>query len=169
LTAPFISPSIAFPDSKWKISHWSWYKNQIKNGRFKEEFSAEEKKNLKLNKLSSKFKDPEVQQKEENMVKKVGDNLLNHVRMMIKEIAKDDEDYEFKLNRWVYARLMIDERKKKTPIKQQLWSMGMTACQDCNKEFPSLKGVEIHRKDTSRAYSLENCELLCRPCHQKKP
>ena len=158
----------AFPDSKWKATHWTWYKSQIKNGRFTDEFSAEEKKNLKLKRLSPKLKTPEVEQEEENEVKRVGDNILNHIRTMIREITRDDDDYEFKLNRWIHARLNADERRKKTPIKQELWSMGMTSCQDCNKEFASLKGVEIHRKDSARAYSLENCELLCRVCHMKK-
>ena len=158
----------AFPDSKWKATHWSWYKHQIKNGRFKDDFSAEEKKNLKLNRASPNLKTPEVEQKEEDAVKRVGDSILNHVRMMIREVTKDDDDYQFRLNRWIYARLMGDERRKKSPIKQQLWSMGITSCQDCNQEFTSLKGVEIHRKDSSRAYSLQNCELLCRGCHMKK-
>ena len=105
-----------FPQSKWKTTHWSWYKNQIKNGRFKDEFSAEEKKNLKLNKAVRTPLDIKPNEEiEENHVKRIGDNILNHVRMMIREIAKDDEDFEFKLNRWIYARLMSDERKKKAP------------------------------------------------------
>ena len=35
-----------FPDSKWKVSHWRWYKSQISKGRFKDEFSAAEKRTL---------------------------------------------------------------------------------------------------------------------------
>lgn len=158
----------AFPQSKWKPSHWAWYKSQIKIGKFKDEFSAEEKKNLKLKKTGNISISVEQNKEEENHVKRIGDNILNHARMMIREIAKDDEDFEFKLNRWIYARLMSDERRKKAPIKQELWEMGMTSCQDCDKEFKSIKGVEIHRKDTAKAYSIENCELLCKPCHQKK-
>jgi len=158
-----------FPQSKWKTTHWAWYKNQIKNGRFKDEFSAEEKKNLKLNKaVRTPLNIKPNEEIEENHVKRIGDNILNHTRMMIREIAKDDEDFEFKLNRWIYARLMLDERKKKTPIKKELWDMGMTSCQECDKDFKTIKGVEIHRKDSSRAYSIDNCELLCKPCHQKK-
>lgn len=155
-----------FPKSKWKTTHWAWYKSQIKSGRFKDDFSAEEKKNLKLNKTLSSTKSPQDEKVEENKTKKIGDSILNHIRMMIREIAKDDEDFEFKLNRWIYARLMSDEKKKKSPIKKELWEMGMTSCQGCDKEFKTIKGVEIHRKDTSKAYSIENCELVCRPCHQ---
>ena len=101
-------------------------------------------------------------------VKRVGDALLNHVRFMIKETAKDDADLRFKLNRWVYARLMQDEIREKRPIKQKLWEMGMQSCQSCGKKFQTIKGVEIHRIDGKTGYSVENCELLCRSCHQKK-
>ncbi len=58
-----------FPESKWKASHWAWYRNQIKSGRFKDEFSAEVKKNLKLNKSTPIVKSPEVVKAEENHVK----------------------------------------------------------------------------------------------------
>ena len=159
-----------FPQSKWKATHWSWYKSQIKTGEFKDDFSAEEKKNLKLNKAEKillNLLPPDKQ--EENHVKRIGDNILNHIRMMIREISKDNEDFEFKLNRWVYARLQQDEIKKKRPIKQELWDFGTQSCRGCDKAFQTLKGVEIHRKDASKAYSINNCELLCRPCHQKQP
>ena len=153
-----------FPESKWKESHWVWYKNQIRGGKFKDEFSNEEKKNLKLNRglmiKSGVYA--------ENEVKRIGDSILNQVRDMIREVVKGDENFEFKLNRWIYARLMADERKKKTPIKLELWSMGISSCQDCNKEFNTIKGIEIHRIDSSKAYSIDNCQLLCRSCHQKK-
>ena len=161
-----------FPNSKWKTTHWSWYKNQIRTGRFKNNFSDEEKKNLQL-KMTGKTSTiilpvKKGEKQEENHVKRIGDNILNHTRMMIREITKDDEDFEFKLNRWIYSRLQQDEIAKKRPIKQELWDLGMRSCQDCDKEFPTIKGVEIHRKDGTKAYSIDNCELLCRPCHQKR-
>ena len=151
-----------FPDSKWKKTHWAWFKTQINKGKYKDEFSSHEKKNLKLS-----IQEPENPENE-NKVKEIGDSLLNHVRMVVREISKDDEDFEFKLNRWVYQRLMQDERAKKKPIKKELWELGMNSCQGCNKKFKSLKGVEIHRIDSSKAYSIDNCELLCKPCHQEK-
>jgi len=35
-----------FPDSAWKMSHWSWYRSQCTRGRFADKFSAVEKANL---------------------------------------------------------------------------------------------------------------------------
>ena len=97
-----------FPKSKWKTTHWAWYKSQIKSGRFKGDFSAEEKKNLKLNKTPSSIKSPQEEKQEENHVKRIGDNILNHTRMMIREIAKDDEDFDFKLNRVSTGKVPTD-------------------------------------------------------------
>ena len=157
-----------FPKSKWKPSHWAWYCSQIKNGKFKSQFSKEEKKNLNIGvpvkpiKLNLSKATP----KEENHVKRIGDAILNHVRFMINETAKEDTDLRFKLNRWVYTRLQQEEIRKKRPIKQKLWDSGIHSCQSCGKEFKTIKGVEIHRKDLSTGYSVTNCELLCRSCHQ---
>jgi len=97
----------------------------------------------------------------------VGDALLSHIRFVIALAAGDDLDKRFKLNRWVFSRLLQDEIRTKRPIKRQFWDDDMRACQACGQAFESLKGVELHRKDPSRAYSADNCELLCRECHQE--
>lgn len=103
-----------------------------------------------------------------NDIKKTGDVILAHVRSAIREAAKGDADFEFKLNRWVFARLQKDGRKQSRPIKQKLWDSGIRQCQACGEKFSRIKGVEIHRKDSSLGYSVENCELMHRRCHQKK-
>jgi len=164
-----------FPKSKWQKSHWAWYRTQIKTGRFKHLFSEEERTNLaksaKQRKEGRKAKlnlGKAEPVEEENDIKRIGDALLNHVRFIIKETAKDDADLRFKLNRWVYARLMQGEIREKRPIKQKLWDTGMKSCQSCGRKFKTLKGVEIHRIDSKIGYSVENCDLLCRPCHQTK-
>jgi hypothetical protein len=148
-----------FPKSKWNKTHWSWYRTQIKNGQFKNKFSEEERTNLSLGKKNGQPKD--------NKVKRVGDAILRHIRFMIGEVAGDDISLRFKLNRWIFARLQQEEIKAKRPVKQKLWDSGMTSCRLCGKKFNTLKDVEIHRNDSARGYSVENCILLCRPCHQK--
>jgi len=148
-----------FPQSKWKKTHWAWYKTHIKNGRYRDLFSEEERANLGLGKQKKQAGD--------NEVKRIGDAILKHVRFVIGEVAGDDINLRFKLNRWVFARLQQEEVKAKRPIKQKLWDLGMKSCQSCGKEFKTLKGVEIHRKDSTMVYSVENCILLCRTCHQK--
>lgn len=170
-----------FPDSAWKRTHWAWYRYQILRGRFRDQFTDEERRNLEANKRSDGRasnksssrrpsrpvgtrrgpapRDPEV--------KEVGDIVLGVARDAIAEAARADEEFYFKINRWVYSRLLQDEIRVKRPIKRQLWDGGMKNCQACGETFKSLKGVEIHRKDGSLGYSAENCELLCRDCHQE--
>jgi hypothetical protein len=40
-----------FPKSKWKKTHWSWYRSQITSdcGRYRNSFSSEERRNLQTN------------------------------------------------------------------------------------------------------------------------
>jgi len=37
-----------FPDSAWKPSHWSWYRNQIVRGKYRDQFSEEERRNVAM-------------------------------------------------------------------------------------------------------------------------
>ena len=171
-----------FPDSKWKKTHWTFYSYQIRLGRFRSLFSDEERRNLGGKRTAApapvapaaappppaeaapgvrgpKPRDPEV--------KRIGDPILNHVRFDIGLAAGDNDDLRFKLNRWIFSRLLQDEIRVKRPIKKKLWDSGMRSCQACGQPFASLKGVEIHRKDALKKYSPENCELICRKCHQE--
>ena len=148
------------------------------NGRFKNQFSEEERSALA--KTGGQPATPAVPVAADTTVevmkpmrqidgetKRVGDAILNHVRLVVSLAAGDDMAKRFKLNRWVFSRLLGDEIRVKRPIKKKLWENGMRICQACKQEFGSLKGVEIHRKDSSVGYSVENCELLCRDCHQE--
>jgi hypothetical protein len=174
-----------FPTSKWKKSHWAWYRQQILHGRFRAMFSDDELTALAGARSTSSgsqasgplvsyegkplirgpvAKDPEV--------KRIGDAILDNVRLVISLAAGDDIDKQFKLNRWVFSRLLQDEIRVKRPIKRKLWDSAIRtrqvpACAACREKFESLKGVEIHRKDESKGYSEANCELLCRECHQE--
>ncbi|GAH31372.1 unnamed protein product, partial [marine sediment metagenome] len=68
-----------FPQSKWKKTHWAWYKTQIRNGRFRDLFSEEVRANLALGKKKQQAKD--------NEIKRIGDAILNHIRFVIGEVA----------------------------------------------------------------------------------
>jgi uncharacterized protein len=119
------------------------------------------------NLLQRKIQRQQPKTDHDNKIKRIGDSLLNHVRTMMKDVADTDEVLYFKLNRWIYSRLLQDEISKKRPIKKALWDSGMRSCQKCGKQFESIKGVEIHRINNAEIYSIKNCILLCRPCHQQ--
>jgi len=169
-----------FPKSKWKESHWGYYRSQITSeiGRYKDEFPEQIKSNLRRGVRSSRgrprkkvklvLRKRKKRETKEERIKRIGDAILEHARFVIGMAAGNDAGIRFKLNRWVYARLMQDEIREKRPVKQSLWDSGMRSCQKCGKEFTSIKGMEIHRKDGDKVYSVANCELLCRTCHQGK-
>lgn len=153
----------AFPKSKWDRKNWTWYRNQITTGRFKTLFPEEIRENLR-----SATKQP-VGNGSENRVKQIGDAILKHIRSVMNTACGEEQDFRFKVNRWVYRRLQQDEIRVKRPIKKHLWNSGIRSCQSCGNPFDDLKGVEIHRKDSRRNYSNDNCLLLCRPCHELPP
>jgi hypothetical protein len=150
----------AFPKSKWDKTHWAWYRNQMTRGRFKDLFTEEVRRNLQITTKQLEGKGTE------NRVKHFGDAILKHARSVINAECGEEQDFRFKVNRWVYSRLQQDEIRVKRPIKKHLWNSGIRSCQGCGKDFDSLKGVEIHRKDSRRNYSKDNCLLLCRPCQE---
>jgi len=169
---------VQFPHSKWKRTHWAWYKSEILRGRFRAMFTEAELAALAESSGRSRTvapPPPAAPQEggtrgpapREPEVKRLGDPILNHVRLMLDLAAGDDEAKRFKLNRWVFSRLLQDEIRVKRPIKRKLWDAGTRSCQACGQPFKALKGVELHRKDESQGYSLANCELLCRECHQE--
>ena len=169
----------AFPDSVWKKTHWAWYKHQITSGRFQDMFSDAEVTALGGSTTGRTTIDdttipspPTATTRRgpvarDPYVKKIGDEILRQVRVILDLAAGEDNLMRFKLNRWVFARLMQDEIRIKRPIKKHLWDTGTQKCQACEQPFNVMKGVELHRTDASKGYSVENCELLCRECHQE--
>lgn len=114
-----------FPTSKWDKSHWAWYRNQMANGRFKNQFSEEIRRNV-----SATTKQPQNPVSDVR-VKRVGDSILSKARTQIEAECGEDQDFRFKVNRWVYSRLQLDERQVKGPIKKSLWRSGVRSRQRC--------------------------------------
>ncbi len=90
--------------------------------------------------------------------------ILNRTRKAIRDHAGNNPDKWFYANRFVFARLQLDERKTKTQIKRDLLQ-AQKLCPHCNKPFESGAGVHLHRRDGSRGYSLDNCTLMHPGCH----
>ncbi len=94
--------------------------------------------------------------------------ILQTTRQAIGQYAGQDPDKWFYANRFVFARLQLDERRTKTQIKKDLLeAQAMCDYDGCRLGFDSTRGVCLHRVDGSRAYSRENCVLMHPDCHQK--
>jgi hypothetical protein len=97
--------------------------------------------------------------------------ILEATRRAISNCAGSDPDKQFYVNRFVFARLQLDERRTKTQIKKELLeadnpSCGYSGC-GCGKSIDSRRGVHLHRRDTTRGYSRENCVLMHSECHTR--
>lgn len=92
--------------------------------------------------------------------------ILASVRKAIEEHAQGDPDSWWYANRYVFARLMLDERRTKTSIKRVLLEQRQR-CHFCGEAFDGGKGIPLHRLDESRGYSDGNCVLAHQDCHEK--
>ena len=91
--------------------------------------------------------------------------ILKETRKSIREHAESDPDKWFYANRFVYARLQLDERKTKTGVKKALFD-AQVRCHYCGESFKSRTGVHLHRVDEERGYSDTNCTLMHPECHR---
>lgn len=93
--------------------------------------------------------------------------ILAEVRKQIKESAGDSSDNWFKINRYVYARLLLDERKSK-PKKIVLFDKQKGICWICKERIEKIKDTDTHRLNESLGYDDENNVVLVhRDCHQR--
>ncbi len=101
----------------------------------------------------------------ERGIKMTPREILDHARSLISQHGEGDADKWWYANRFVFARLMLDERKTKTVIKKGLFEANVP-CHYCHEPFESKKGVHLHRVDSDRGYIEGNCVLMHPQCHQ---
>ena len=93
--------------------------------------------------------------------------ILKQVRSQIKEVAEGNPNDWFKINRYVYARLLLDERKGK-PKKTDLFDKQKGICWICKKRIDNIKDTDTHRINEELGYDDEgNVVLVHRSCHQR--
>ena len=102
-------------------------------------------------------------QPKSQQVKRLDDEILNHVRDCLDRECQNDPDFRFLVNRWVFSRLQIDSRKETEKVKKALMKSGMS---DCQGDGPHDGNLQVHRLNESMRYTEENCILLCKACHQ---
>lgn len=93
------------------------------------------------------------------------EEILQQARDLLRQHANGDPDRWWYANRFVFARLMLDERKTKAAIKKRLMEASMP-CHGCGKAFESAKDIHLHRLDDKKGYSQFNCVLMHPQCHR---
>ncbi len=93
--------------------------------------------------------------------------ILTEVRERIDKAACGDADAWFKINRYVYARLQLDERKTK-PKKVDLFDSQKGLCWICKKRIDNIKDTDTHRLEAELGYGEKDSVVLVhRKCHQQ--
>ena len=94
------------------------------------------------------------------------EEILEQTRKLIQIASQGDPDAWFEINRWVYTRLQLDERRKK-PKKSDLYNKQRGLCHLCKKDPLDLKEADIHRLDDTKWDDDDNSVLVHRICHQR--
>ena len=94
------------------------------------------------------------------------EEILNRTRKAIAAASAGNPNAWFEINRWVYSRLQLDERRRK-PRKPELFSKQHGLCHICKRRMDEIKNTDIHRLDDNRWYDEDNAVLVHRDCHQK--
>ncbi len=92
--------------------------------------------------------------------------ILEQTRQAISDYAGADADERFYANRFVFARLQMDERRAKIQIKKHLFET-QAKCPHCGETFQQRSGIHLHRIDATGAYSIGNCALMHAACHRE--
>lgn len=97
------------------------------------------------------------------------EKILNDTRKAILDYSENNSDTWFYANRFVFARLQLDERRKKNKIKKvRFQNRPVCHYKKCpQKKLESLKGIHLHRLDRNIGYRLKNCVLAHSECHKK--
>lgn len=94
------------------------------------------------------------------------EEILECARQAIVEASAGDTNAWFEINRWVYSRLQLDERRKK-PDKRGLSNKQHGLCWHCKKPLNDIKSTDIHRIDRGQWYIEGNVVLVHKKCHQE--
>jgi predicted metal-binding protein len=92
--------------------------------------------------------------------------ILAEAREKILKHAGGDPDKWWYANRFVFARLQLDEHKTKTAIKRKLL-VADTPCHGCGKRFDPKRDIHLHRLDGDKGYNDANCVLMHPECHRR--
>jgi hypothetical protein len=93
--------------------------------------------------------------------------IFEHTKTLITEASGLSIDDWFYINRFVYARLQLEERARR-PKKKVLLSKQNGKCYLCKKPIVNLKDTDIHRLNQDKWYDEEgNAVLVHRACHQQ--
>jgi hypothetical protein len=97
----------------------------------------------------------------------VANQLVVEVRRRLKELSANDATLEWAMRRYVYLRLLQDERGTATDrklLKAKLKIRQHGKCTICHEDLPE-KGAELDRLEAMKGYTESNTRVLCHRCH----
>ena len=97
---------------------------------------------------------------------KIGHELLSRFRDLMAVVSEEDADLMWALRRFIYTRLMHDERgtpMQRKKLKASKLSSQNGECFLCGTSLP-VRGAVLDRLVAMAGYTEANTRLLCKPC-----
>jgi hypothetical protein len=97
--------------------------------------------------------------------------ILDRTREEIASAATGDAAIEFAMRRYVYTRLMHDERSspmQRRVLKMRKFDAQQGICRICHLPLVQIGHTHLHRHDQLKGYTDENTDLVHAECHKKQ-
>lgn len=94
----------------------------------------------------------------------IGHEILTQVRQSMADVSNGDAELVWALRRFIYARLMYDERGKpmeRKKLKTAKIKLQGSICCLCHTALPD-RGTVLDRLVAMKGYTIENTRVLCK-------
>lgn len=101
--------------------------------------------------------------------REVGRRIVETAQHLISKAAKKDYSFLWALRRYVYTRLIYDERgtpMQRRSLKRKKMISQRGLCAICKRRLPN-KGAELDRRTAVRGYTEKNTRLVHHKCHRR--
>jgi hypothetical protein len=97
--------------------------------------------------------------------------ILEQARTQIREAARNNQELEFKIRRYVYIRLSYDERgnpleRKRLKVRKYDEQNGL--CGLCSKPLGKIAYSDLDRLRAALGYTAANTRLVHSACHHEQ-
>jgi hypothetical protein len=116
--------------------------------------------------------EPDMTEKKNRLTeteREAGRRIVKNARHLISKAAKKDYSLLWALRRYVYTRLIYDERgtpMQRRSLKRKKIISQRGLCAICKKKLPKA-GAELDRRRAIRGYTGENTRLVHHKCHRR--
>lgn len=153
-----------FPTSKWKMSHYAYYKSKIKTGRIAVPGISPDSTN------EDAMPEPrQLARTVTNEQRDVARKILDDIEGELERCSNGDPSIAFRMRRYIHARLQLKNRgstEERRKLRAALLERQGGHCAICHEPIQPSARTDLHRTG-SAGYTEANTILAHSECHAK--